>query len=59
MSFGIGHADYKRLFATEVLRDASVLVLHRSMTNRLRSGLHRGFCHVKNLARKRIQSAES
>jgi Acetyltransferase (GNAT) domain len=59
MSFGIGYADYKRLFATDVQRDASVLVLRRNMKNRLKSGLHRGYCAAKSLARAKIRATDA
>ncbi|KAB7619536.1 GNAT family N-acetyltransferase [Alkalilimnicola sp. S0819] len=43
LDFGVGDADYKRLFANRCHTDATVLVLRRSWRNRLLLAAHRGF----------------
>jgi CelD/BcsL family acetyltransferase involved in cellulose biosynthesis len=52
LNFGIGYADYKQQFANEIMRDASLLILRRSLANRLRVGLHSGFRGLKRLVRR-------
>ena len=41
MNFGIGDSQYKRQFATDRLREASVLLLKRTLANRVRYAAHR------------------
>jgi hypothetical protein len=46
MSFGWGEADYNRQFSDECLEDNSVLLLRKTLANRLRCGSHMAFCYL-------------
>jgi CelD/BcsL family acetyltransferase involved in cellulose biosynthesis len=62
LNFGLGDADYKGRFGNVRTEDVSVLVMRKSLLNRLRVGSHASFRTLVRSARdvvRRVQSARS
>lgn len=55
LNFGMGDADYKRRFGNTQKEDVSILILRKSLVNRLRINSHSAFRSLVRLVRKLVR----